>query len=91
MTGFFLVKLDAVNIQELKPKGFKILLEILVRNPELKKAEIPFHFGERFAGQSKASAKEVFKYLHLLWSLRFGERSIRFMEFAIGWSKWSIC
>ena len=83
LTGFFLLRLEAVNIPALKPKGFKILLEILVRNPDLKKAEIPFNFGERFAGNSKASAKEVFKYLNLLWSLRFGEQSIRLIEFAI--------
>ena len=37
---------------------------------------MPFHFGERFSGQSKASAKEAFKYLNLLWSLRFGEGSL---------------
>jgi dolichol-phosphate mannosyltransferase len=83
LTGFFLVRVNAINPQSLKPKGFKILLEILVRNPNLKKAEVPFHFGERFAGQSKASAKEVFKYLNLLWVLRFGESSLRFIGFAL--------
>ena len=57
-----------------------ILLEILVRNPKLKKAEVPFHFGERFAGQSKASAKEVFKYISLLWTLRFGESSAGLLD-----------
>jgi dolichol-phosphate mannosyltransferase len=83
LTGFFLVRVNAINPQTLQPKGFKILLEILVRNPNLLKAEVPFHFGERFAGQSKASAKEVFKYLNLLWVLRFGEGTLRFMGFAL--------
>jgi dolichol-phosphate mannosyltransferase len=83
LTGFFLVRVDSIAINSLRPKGFKILLEILVRNPSLKKGEVPFHFGERFAGQSKASAKEAFKYLSLLWSLRFGESSLRFMGFAL--------
>ncbi len=83
LTGFFLVRVNSINPQTLRPKGFKILLEILVRNPNLKKAEVPFHFGERFAGQSKASAKEVFKYLNLLWVLRFGESSLRFIGFAL--------
>ncbi len=83
LTGYFLVRVNAIAINALRPKGFKILLEILVRNPTLKKGEVPFHFGERFAGQSKASAKEAFKYLSLLWSLRFGESSLRFMGFAL--------
>ena len=83
LTGFFLVRTKAIDIDALRPKGFKILLEILVRNPSLKKAEVPFHFGERFAGQSKASAAEAWKYLHLLWNLRFGDGSLRFIGFAL--------
>jgi dolichol-phosphate mannosyltransferase len=83
LTGFFLVRVKALRLEDLHPKGFKILMEILVRNPTLVKAEVPFHFGERFAGQSKASAKEVFRYLNLLWALRFGEGSLRFIAFAL--------
>jgi glycosyltransferase involved in cell wall biosynthesis len=83
LTGFFLVRVKALCLEDLHPKGFKILMEILVRNPTLVKAEVPFHFGERFAGQSKASAKEVFRYLNLLWTLRFGEGSLRFIAFAL--------
>ncbi len=83
LTGFFVVRVSALNLESLHPKGFKILLEILVRNPNLRKAEVPFHFAERFSGQSKASAKEAFKYLNLLWSLRFGEGSLRFIGFAL--------
>ena len=83
LTGFFLVRVKALNLDDLHPKGFKILMEILVRNPSLVKAEVPFHFGERFAGQSKASATEVFRYLNLLWTLRFGEGSLRFIAFAL--------
>jgi putative flippase GtrA len=83
LTGFFLVRVKALDLQAFHPKGFKILLEILVRNPNLRKAEVPFHFGQRFTGQSKASAKEAFKYFNLLWSLRFGEGSLRFIGFAL--------
>ncbi len=83
LTGFFLVRMKAVDLDALRPKGFKILLEILVRNPRLRKAEVPFHFGQRLTGESKASAKEAFKYLHLLWALRFGEGSLRFIGFAL--------
>ena len=44
---------------------------------------MPFHFGERFAGESKASAKEAWKYFNLLWTLKFGEGSLRFIGFGL--------
>ena len=87
LTGFFLVRMSAIDFEHMQPKGFKILLEILVRNPNLVKAEVPFHFGLRNAGKSKASTKEAIKYFNLLWSLRFGESDFRFIKFiAVGGS-----
>lgn len=83
LTGFFLVRMAAINLDILHPQGFKILLEILVRNPQLRKAELPFHFGERFAGKSKASSKEAYKYLKLLARLRFGDNFLHFVKFAM--------
>ena len=58
-------------------------MEILVRNPDLVKAEVPFHFGVRFAGKSKASTKEAIKYFTLLWNLRFGDSDFRFIKFVL--------
>ncbi|MDR3575838.1 MAG: glycosyltransferase family 2 protein [Anaerolineaceae bacterium] len=83
LTGFFLVRMSALDFEHMQPKGFKILLEILVRNPNLVKAEVPFHFGVRNAGKSKASTKEAIKYFNLLWSLRFGDSDFRFIKFAL--------
>lgn len=54
MTGFFAVRRDALDLPALRPRGFKILLEILART-ELRVAEEPFVFGERLAGESKAT------------------------------------
>ncbi|MEK6228231.1 MAG: glycosyltransferase family 2 protein [Actinomycetota bacterium] len=71
MSGFFLVRRDAVDLDALRPRGFKILLELLVRNPELRAAEVSFTFGERHAGRSKASISEGLRYLSLLARLRF--------------------
>jgi dolichol-phosphate mannosyltransferase len=82
LTGYFLVRLEAVDLEILNPQGFKILMEILVRNPKLRKSELPFHFGERFSGKSKASTQEVFKYLNLLLTMRLGEKTLHFIEFA---------
>ena len=84
LTGFFLVRVNSLDLASLRPNGFKILMEILVRNPKLNKAEIPFHFGERLSGESKASASEAWKYLNLLWTMRFGGSSFwRFAGFAM--------
>ena len=82
LTGFFLVRVKSLALDSLRSKGFKILLEILVRNPNLKKTEVPFRFGPRFSGQSKASAAEAWKYLNLLWDLRLNGQFGRFAGFA---------
>ena len=63
MSGFFLVRREALDLDALRPRGFKILLEILVRHPGLRAAEVSFTFGERHAGRSKASIREALRYL----------------------------
>lgn len=70
MSGFFAVRRDAINLAEFRPQGFKILLEILVRTPNLKVAEVGFEFGERHAGDSNANLSEGARFLRLLWQLR---------------------
>jgi dolichol-phosphate mannosyltransferase len=74
MTGFFAVRREAVQLDRLRPRGFKILLEILARH-QLKVAEIPFVFGQRFAGESKASLAQGVRFLTQLAALRFGRMS----------------
>ncbi len=59
LTGFFLVKRNAIDPNKLSPEGFKILLEILVRSPKLRVTEVPFEFAERHAGESKANSQEA--------------------------------
>jgi dolichol-phosphate mannosyltransferase len=76
MSGFFLVRRNAVDLDRLRPRGFKILLEILVRNPALRAAEVSFQFGERYAGKSKAGIREGLRYLSLLTRLRFARFGI---------------
>jgi dolichol-phosphate mannosyltransferase len=71
MSGFFLVRRDAIDPARLRPRGFKILLEILVRHPALRAAEVSFTFGTRQAGRSKATIREGVRYLSLLARLRF--------------------
>lgn len=76
MTGFFAVRPAALDLDVLRPRGFKILLEVLARGPRaLNVGEEPFVFGERFAGDSKATFTQGFLYLKQLASLRFGRMS----------------
>ena len=81
LTGFFLTKRTSVNPDELKPDGFKILLEILVSHPQLKVSEVPIQFGHRNAGESKASVTETVKFFRGLYRLRMAgnENFLRFL------------
>ena len=63
LSGYFLVRRDAVGPGRLEPQGFKILLEILVRTPGLRVSEVPFEFGERYAGETKASVREAMRFV----------------------------
>ncbi|GAA2533815.1 glycosyltransferase family 2 protein [Microbacterium mitrae] len=83
MTGFFLVDKTAVDWESLKPRGFKILLEMLARQP-LRVAEIPFDFQARHAGESKASFTQGIRFLTQLTQLRFGRMSVFALIGALG-------
>ena len=72
MSGFFLIRPAAFDLDTLRPNGFKILLELLVRTKGLSKQEVPFVFGERHAGESKASLKEGLRFLGQLARLNLG-------------------
>ncbi len=81
LSGFFLVRRTAVDLDILRPDGFKILLEILVRCPDLRVSEMPIHFGHRLAGESKASVLETIRFARLLLRLRLeaNQSFIRFL------------
>src|SRR5215211_4941770 len=69
MTGFFLVRNEAISGIQFRPTGFKVLLEILVCAPELKVVEAPFDFRARHAGVSKATVRQGLEYLTHILSL----------------------
>jgi dolichol-phosphate mannosyltransferase len=71
MSGFFLVRRVAIDVTALRPNGFKILLEILLSGSRrLSISEVGFRFGERHAGDSKATLREGGRYLRRLITLR---------------------
>lgn len=74
LTGFFLVDRTALPA-DLKPDGFKILLEILIRSHDLNPTEVGFDFGDRVSGRSKASMDEGIRFAKLLMRLRFSGRA----------------
>jgi dolichol-phosphate mannosyltransferase len=84
MSGFFLVRLDALDLDVMQPRGFKVLLEILVRHPSLRTAEVPFEFAERSLGTSKASAQEGFNYLLLVSRLWLRQGPGRLLRLGTG-------
>lgn len=69
LTGFFLIRRDVLELDQLQPEGFKILLEILIRTPQLTVAEVPFNFGERHHGESKANQFEAFALFRQMFRL----------------------
>ena len=84
LTGFFLVRNEAISGIQFRPTGFKVLLEILVCAPELRVAEVPFGFRARNAGVSKASLRQGLEYLtHILSLFWFVPSAGRFWKFAM--------
>ena len=69
LSGFFVVRREAIAGLSLQPEGFKILLEILVKGRIQNAVEIPFHFGLRQSGKSKADVKVALQYFTLLGKL----------------------
>lgn len=75
LSGFFLVRRRCLHEVSFQRAGFKLLLEILVRGRVDSIQEVPFTFGRRFTGSSKANFKVAWEYSRLLGRLyagRFG-------------------
>ena len=70
MSGFFAVRSAALDASVLRPLGYKILLELIVRCRLRRVTEVPYQFQDRFAGESKASLAEGWRFLRHLVTLR---------------------
>ncbi|MBE7533338.1 MAG: polyprenol monophosphomannose synthase [Ardenticatenaceae bacterium] len=70
LTGLFLVRRSAIDVEALRPDGFKILLEILIRCPGLRVSECHFDFAPRHEGDSKADFREGMRFFRHLVRLR---------------------
>jgi dolichol-phosphate mannosyltransferase len=67
MSGFFaLDRATFDRAQRLTPLGYKIALELMCKCRVTNVREVPIHFAERTAGESKLSLKQQFRYLEHL-------------------------
>ncbi|MGZ3387071.1 MAG: polyprenol monophosphomannose synthase [Isosphaeraceae bacterium] len=77
LSGFFVVHRRVVQGVDLRPIGYKILLEVLVRGRWQKVIDIPYVFHARHAGLSKATTGQGANFVRHLASLavaaRFGK------------------
>jgi dolichol-phosphate mannosyltransferase len=63
MSGYFLIKRTVIESVDLKPKGYKILLEVLARGKYQTVTEVPYIFDERKEGGSKLGPRQYLEFL----------------------------
>lgn len=84
MSGYFMVRRSAIANIEMKPLGYKILIEVLARGRCRWIGEVPYVFRERDQGQSKVTRKIYFDYVRHLFRLRLALLPLnRFFRFAV--------
>ncbi len=71
MSGFFFLKRSVIEKIPFKPKGYKILLEILIKGNYNGVKEVPFIFRDRTQGESKLSffvgLEYILQTIELYW------------------------
>jgi len=83
MSGYFMLRRSAIQDVELRPLGYKILVEVLGRGRFRWIGEVPYVFRERAEGESKATGRVYLDYLRHLLRLRLSTLPInRFVRFA---------
>jgi dolichol-phosphate mannosyltransferase len=81
MSGFFAVRASSLELADLRPLGYKVLLELVVRNRPGRVVEIPYTFAPRHAGQSKSTLAEGLRFLRHLARLRL-DGQLRMLGYA---------
>ncbi len=76
MSGYFAVPRKILDDISFGTRGYKILLEILVKeHTNIKRKEIPYSFKDRKLGKSKLGIKVIIEYLLAIWQLyRYGQK-----------------
>jgi len=80
MSGFFAFKRHVIEHLRVDTRGYKLLLEILVKAEDTKLREIPYSFIDRKVGQSKLDAGVIVEYLKSAWHLYRYRQKIKHQE-----------
>lgn len=84
MSGYFLVRREAIQSRILNPLGYKILIEVLAKGGIYRIQEVGYVFRERQQGESKVTRKQYIDYLRHLIQLRLSLGATgRFIRFAL--------
>jgi len=76
MSGLFALPRQLIENISIDTKGYKILLEILVKNKEIPTKEVPYTFIDRTSGKSKMDNGVILNYAKAIWQLyRHGQKS----------------
>jgi dolichol-phosphate mannosyltransferase len=87
MSGFFMLRREAFEecVRGLSGVGFKILMDILASSEQrLRVKELPYHFRQRIAGESKLDSMVAWEYVVLVADKTIGRYvPVRFIFFAL--------
>jgi dolichol-phosphate mannosyltransferase len=87
MSGFFMIKAPVFRdcVRRLSGVGYKILLDLLAESKKpLRVIELPYHFSERQAGQSKLDNAVLAEYAMMLIQKALGRAvPVRFIAFSL--------
>jgi len=83
LSGFFLVRREALAFYSAHDHGLRSLLAILTRRLDVRVAEISPDLGSRQARRRIVSPAEALTYLLLLWYYRFGDDARCFSMFLV--------
>ena len=80
VSGFFAFRASVIEGVELRPEGFKMLVELLVRGRSTNVVEVPFHFAGRSEGVSNVSPRlglYFLRHVGRLWAETTGPSWVR--------------
>ena len=84
MSGYFLIRRPVIQSVDLRPEGYKILLEVLARGKYETVAEVPYIFEERKEGGSKLGPRQYLEFFtHLVRLGRETGQIARFIRFCV--------
>ena len=84
MSGYFMVRREALSAAIFKPLGYKILVEVMSRGKIRWIGEVGYIFQERKIGESKVTFQQYLEYIRHLIRLRLDLWQIdRFIRFGI--------